>query len=129
MSGVVNELLRGRVPPGFDERQARETARILAHKRVDAIAHVRPDVRLLPDWRKRAVSFVFATPNEKCAHWDAEMFAEWVRDHPTEQDADWLALDDVRTGRRWTARVTLGGTTHLVWRTRKRMYARPSLTP
>lgn len=127
MHGVVDDLLRGRVPEGFDETRARETARILALKRVDAMAHVRPEVKLLNRWRSRAVEFVLATPNEKCAHWDASMFAEWVRDHRGPDDDGWLVLDDVINSRTRWARIELKGSTYRVWRARSRVHSRPSL--
>ncbi len=114
MADVVGRLLRGETPDGFDELRARHTGRILAMKRVGGMTHVRPDIELLPDWRERAISFVLATVPGKCSHWDAEMFAEWVRHDPRPQDADWLRLDDVRAGRRRIAVVRFEGRRHVV---------------
>lgn len=116
MADVVGQLLRGHTPEGFDELRARHTARILAMKRVTAMVHLRPEIVLLPDWRERAIEFALATPSGRGAPWDTEMFAEWVRDHPLDGDADWLILDDVCGGRRRAARVQIGGRRHLVWR-------------
>lgn len=126
-SGVVGELLRGRTPEGFDELRSRHTGRILAMKRVDGMTHVRPEIALLPRWRDRAIAFVLATPAASCAHWDAEMFVEWVRDHPYPGDDDWVVLDDIRCGRRRLARVRITGHTHLIWHYRRRVHSLPSL--
>ncbi|GAB3581259.1 hypothetical protein [Calidifontibacter terrae] len=128
MNEVVGQLLRGETPDGFDQLRARHTGRILAMKRVGGMTHVRPDIELLPQWRERAIEFVMATVAGKCSHWDAEMFPEWVRDHPHEGDRDWLALDDVRAGRRRVARIRLKGRSHLVWRRAGQVQAWPSLS-
>lgn len=127
MNSVVAALLRGETPEGFDELRSRHTARILAGKRVDAMAHVRPELTLLPQWRPRAIEFVLATPNDHCAHWDADMFGEWVRDHPRDGDTAWSAVEEVRAGRRRAARVVRDGHRHLVWRARGRVQSWPAL--
>lgn len=126
-SGVVGELLRGRTPEGFDELRSRHTGRILAMKRVDGMTHVRPEIALLPRWRDRAIAFVLATSAGSCAHWDAEMFVEWVRDRPAADDGDWVVLDDLRAGRRRIATVEIATRRHLVWSRRGRLHALPAL--
>lgn len=126
MNDVVAHLLRGETPEGFDELRSRHTARILAMKRVGGMTHVRPDIELLPDWRERAIGFALASVPGKCSHWDADMFAEWVRDHPRAGDAGWLAADDVRAGRRRAAWVELDGRRRLVWRRGGRVQSWPS---
>lgn len=127
MSAVVDRLLRGEVLQGFDELRSRETARILALKRVDAMAYVRPEIALLPRWRPRAVDFVLATPNDHCAHWDWQMFVEWVRDHSDANDTEWLSMIEVFTGRRQRAVVRFGNRRHYVRRVRRGVRSTPAL--
>lgn len=99
MNAVVDDLLAGRTPPGFDDLRAQATARVLAGKRIDAMAFVRPEIVQLPRWRSRAVEFVQATPNDRCAHWDWHMFVEWVRARPEPDDGEWVARMDRLSGR------------------------------
>ena len=127
MADVVGHLLRGRTPDGFDEMRSKQTARILAWKRINAMTHLRPEIRMLPEWRTRTTEFAMATTSGQSADWDAQMFVEWVRDHPYPGDADWVVLDDIRSGRRRLARVRITGHTHLIWHYRRRVHSLPSL--
>ncbi|NHN56311.1 hypothetical protein G9U51_11040 [Calidifontibacter sp. DB0510] len=95
---VVDDLLHGRVPDGFDALRARHTARILAMKRVDAIERACEEVTWLPGWRDLAVRFCFEQPTRGCAHTDRDEFIAWLRRNDLARN--WIRLADVYAGRR-----------------------------
>jgi len=128
---VLDDLLAGRTPDGFDPAGARLTSRVLLAKRSSAAAYVAPELRLLPRWRERFHAWAAEHPQDGCAHDDVAAFAESLGDEP------WVGLHEVYAGRRtlWSGRlagqrviaVGLGGS---VWRLGPRPVGRtPTGTP
>jgi hypothetical protein len=99
---VLDDLLAGRTPPGFDAAGTTATTRVLHHKRSSAAEHAAPELDLLPDWRARFHTWAAQHPQQGCAHDD-------VRDFLTTIGADWLRLHEVYEGRRRLALTRIAG--------------------
>ncbi|MFW6773323.1 hypothetical protein ACOACO_03490 [Nocardioides sp. CPCC 205120] len=109
---VLDALLHGVVPPGFDPAGAATTTRVLLRKRSDAAVRAAPELALLPDWRPRFHTWAATRPAQGCGHDDVDAFAAALRaDGPPAAPgtADWLRLHDVHAGRRRVASVDLAG--------------------
>ena len=99
---VLDDLLAGRTPPGFEPAGTTATTRVLHHKRSSAAEHAAPELDLLPDWRVRFHTWAAQHPQQGCAHDD-------VRDFLTTIGADWLRLHEVYEGRRRLALTRIAG--------------------
>lgn len=105
---VLDALLAGRTPEGFDARGTAMTTRVLLGKRADGVEHLAPELADLPDWRDRFRTWAAAHPKEGCAHDDLRGFVASLGDHP------WVVLHDVYDGRRRLAITRIGRSPALV---------------
>lgn len=113
---VLDDLLAGRTPAGFDVRGTTLTTRVLHHKRSSAAHRVAPELALLPGWRELFHRWAVDHPQEGCAHDDVRSFAAtvegpWRRLHEVYDGRRRAALG--RVGGRWTVTLGIGST---VWR-------------
>lgn len=122
-ASVLEALLGGRTPAGFDARGTAMTTRVLVGKRADAVEGVAPEVEHLPGWRDLFRSWATTHPQDGCAHDDLRGFVASLGEHP------WVALHEVHDGRRrlaWTrigpARVLVIGLGERVWILRRRTF-------
>jgi hypothetical protein len=67
---VLDALLRGRVPDGFDPRSATMTARLLRTKRRSEAVTAVPGLREVPDFSERFDAWADDRPRRGCAHDD-----------------------------------------------------------
>jgi hypothetical protein len=123
---VLNDLLAGRTPPGFDPAGTTATTRVLHHKRSSAAHHAAPELDLLPDWRARFHAWAAQHPQQGCAHDDVRTFLATI-------GPDWLRLHEVYEGRRRIAlthisgrRVLTVGLGSQIWHLRRRTWKRSS---
>lgn len=120
---VLDHLLAGSTPDGFDARGTAMTTRVLLGKRADAVARVAPEVEHLPGWRDLFRAWAASHPTDGCAHDDLRGFVASLGEHP------WVALHEVHDGRRrlaWTRldgrRVLVVGVGDRVWVLRRRTF-------
>lgn len=109
---VLNDLLAGRRPDGFDARGTAMTTRVLHRKRSDAALRAAEELELLPDWRSRFHAWAADQPQAGCAHDDVHAFVGQLRQHAGASDdglADWLRLHEVYDGVRRLAWVRIDG--------------------
>lgn len=125
---VLDDLLAGRTPAGFDPAGTGLTTRVLHHKRSSAALRVAPELADLPDWRGRFHAFAADHPLRGCAHDDVRAFAATLG----AADDDWLRLHEVYDGRRRAAWVRIDGRRSLlialgdrVWRLDRRTQTTP----
>ena len=115
---VLDDLLRGRVPDGFDARGAALTSRVLAVKRADSAARACQPLAELPGWPGVFVDYAVAHPKTDCSAHDARAYIAWLRDNGTPEQRSWVAVETVRSGaRRWS--ITNG---RLVFRLGSRVF-------
>lgn len=110
---VLDALLRGEVPTGFDPAAAGLTARVLLRKRSDAALHAAPELAHLPGWREAFHRHALSGPSDGCAHDDVALFVAGL-DDVTDPGGDWRRLHAVHDGRRTLALVRLAGRRTLV---------------
>lgn len=108
---VLDDLLAGRRPDGFDARGTAMTTRVLHRKRSDAALRAAEELEFLPDWRPRFHAWAADQPQAGCAHDDVLAFVGHLREHgqPDARLADWLRLHEVYDGVRRVAWVNLDG--------------------
>ncbi|GGU25802.1 hypothetical protein GCM10007979_25760 [Nocardioides albus] len=99
---VLDDLLAGRTPPGFDPAGTTATTRVLHHKRSSAAHNAAPELDQLPDWRARFHAWAAQHPQQGCAHDDVRAFLATI-------GTDWLHLHDVYEGRRRFALTRIAG--------------------
>jgi hypothetical protein len=102
---VLDDLLAGRVPAGFDPGGAAMTTRVLHRKRSSAVEKVAPEILELPGWPARFHAWAATSTPGSCGHDDLERFVATL---DAEERRNWTALHDVMAGRRWLAWVRLG---------------------
>lgn len=121
---VLDDLLSGRVPDGFDARGATLTSRVLAVKRAASAARACPPLTTLPGWPRVFADYAAAHPKTDCSAHDARAYIEWLREHGTVEQRSWVAIETVRSGaRRWA--ITDG---RWVFRVRGRVFGAPSVS-
>jgi hypothetical protein len=108
---VLDDLLAGRVPEGFDPAGAAMTTLVLHRRRSSAALAAAPELRELDRWRERFHAWCAAHPQEGCAHDDVRRFAA-----SPAVDADWRRLHEVYDGRRSLAWVRVGAGRELLVR-------------
>lgn len=109
---VLDDLLAGRRPDGFDARGTAMTTRVLHRKRSDAALRAAEELEFLPDWRPRFHAWAADQPQAGCAHDDVHAFVDHLREHAgasVDGLADWLRLHEVYDGVRRVAWVRIGG--------------------
>lgn len=123
---VLDDLLAGRTPPGFDAAGTTATTRVLHHKRSSAAHHAAPELDLLPDWRARFHAWAVQHPQQGCAHDDVRAFLATT-------DEGWLRLHEVYDGRRRWALTRIAGRRVLtiglgsqIWHLERRTWKRSS---
>lgn len=123
---VLDDLLAGRTPPGFDAAGTTATTRVLHHKRSSAAHHAAPELDLLPDWRARFHAWAGQHAQQGCAHDDVRAFLATI-------GADWVRLHEVYDGRRRLAltridgrRVLTVGLGSQIWHLSRRTWKRSS---
>ena len=123
---VLDDLLAGRVPDGFDPAGSAMTTLVLHRKRSSAAVRAVPELRELDGWRERFHAWCATQPLEGCAHDDVRRFVDTLADAP-----DWLRLHAVYDGRRSLALVRVGPRRELlarlgtrVWRFSRRRSSR-----
>jgi hypothetical protein len=114
---VLDDLLAGRVPAGFDPAGAAMTTTVLHRKRSSAAVGAAPELRELDRWRERFHAWCAVHPQEGCAHDDVRRFVEALDGEP-----DWRRLHEVYDGRRSLALVRVGGRRVLLVRTGTRVW-------
>jgi hypothetical protein len=90
---VLDDLLAGRTPPGFDPRGSALTSRVLHAKRSGAALRAAPELTLLPGWRRRFHGWAAEHPQTGCAHDDVRAFVAFLGDEP------WVRAHEVYDGR------------------------------
>ena len=99
---VLEDLLAGRVPSGFDPVGAALTGRVLAVKRAGSAARALPALRSLPGWPAGFLGYAAEHPKADCSAHDARAYVTWLRAHGTGAERAWVAVESVRSGaRRW----------------------------
>ncbi|MXG91423.1 hypothetical protein [Nocardioides flavescens] len=111
---VLDDLLAGRVPAGFDPVGSAATTRVLHRRRSAAALHVAPELAQLPGWRDRFHAWAAAHPAEGCAHDDVRGFAASL----ARTDPDGLRLLEVHDGARRVAWIRIDGRRVLLVRLR-----------
>lgn len=108
---VLDDLLAGRRPDGFDARGTAMTTRVLHRKRSDAALRAAEELEYLTDWRPRFHAWAAEHPQAGCAHDDVHAFVIHLREHgqPDSRLAHWLRLHEVYDGVRRVAWVSLDG--------------------
>lgn len=113
---VLDDLLAGRTPAGFDATGTALATRVLLTKRATAAAHVAPELDEWPGGRDAFRRWAAAGPPRGCAHDDVRGFGAWLADGapgaPPEvarAGRSWLRVHEVHEGRRRFARARLGG--------------------
>ncbi|WP_109505218.1 hypothetical protein [Nocardioides speluncae] len=110
--GVLDDLLAGRLPDGFDARGTAMTTRVLHRKRSDAALRAAEELQFLPGWRQHFHAWAGEHPQAGCAHDDVLAFVDHLRQHTGASDdelAEWLRLHEVYDGVRRVAWVKIGG--------------------
>ena len=102
---VLDDLLAGRVPDGFDPAGSAATTRVLHRKRSAAARAACPEITELPDWRARFHAYAAEHPVDGCAHDDVRRFAASL----PAADGDWVRLHEVHDGVRRTAWIRTAG--------------------
>lgn len=110
---VLDALLRGEVPAGFDAAAAGLTSRVLLRKRSDAALRAAPELAHLPGWREAFHRHALSGPAEGCARDDVARFVSGL-DDVTDPGGGWRRLHAVHDGRRTLALVRLAGHRTLV---------------
>ncbi|MDF9717976.1 hypothetical protein INN71_09465 [Nocardioides sp. ChNu-153] len=111
---VLDALLRGAVPPGFDPTGAATTTRVLLRKRSDAAVRAVPELAQLPGWRDRFHAWAATCPAQGCGHDDADAFAAALATSSDAVEREWARLAAVHAGTRHVALVQLDGRRVLV---------------
>lgn len=108
---VLDDLLAGRRPDGFDVRGTAMTTRVLHRKRSDAAEGAAEELDFLPDWRLRFHAWAADQPPAGCAHDDVHAFVGHLRQKATADStvANWLRLHEVYDGVRRVAWVRIDG--------------------
>lgn len=102
---VLDSLLAGRVPDGFDPAGSAATTRVLHRKRSAAARSACPEITELPDWRARFHAYAATHPLSGCAHDDVRAFAASL----PAADGDWVRRHEVHDGVRRLAWIRSGG--------------------
>lgn len=102
---VLDDLLAGRVPDGFDPAGSAATTRVLHRKRSAAALGVAPELAELPRWRERFHAWAAGHPADGCAHDDVHAFATSL----SATDPDWVRLHEVHDGARRLAWIRMDG--------------------
>jgi len=102
---VLDDLLAGRVPDGFDPVGSAATTRVLHRKRSAGAVHACPELAELPRWRDRFHAWAAAHPAQGCAHDDVRRFAQSL----AVTDPDWVRLHEVHDGARRLAWIRIDG--------------------
>lgn len=97
---VLQSLLRGEVPVGFDARPARLTIRVLATKRRSEAIEAVPDLRAVHDLARRFDAWATGRPRRGCAHDDVVDFLTDVDGRLPEPLASIRSIEQVYRGRR-----------------------------
>lgn len=103
---VLDDLLSGRVPDGFDPRGAALTSRVLAIKRASSVARACPVIRTLPTWPAGFVDYAAEHPKGDCSAHDARDYIAWLRAAGSGEERAWVAAESVHSGAR---RMALAG--------------------
>lgn len=99
---VLDDLLSGRVPRGFDSRGAALTSRVLAVKRAGSAGRACPQLRSLPTWPHGFLDYAAGHPKADCSAHDARAYIAWLRAEGSADERAWVAVETVRSGaRRW----------------------------
>jgi hypothetical protein len=102
---VLDDLLAGRVPDGFDPAGSAATTRVLHRKRSAAALGVAPELADLPDWRRRFHAWAAEHPVDGCAHDDVRAFTASLGT----TDPDWVRLHEVHDGARRLSWIRIDG--------------------
>jgi hypothetical protein len=113
---VLDDLLAGRVPAGFDAAGSALTTTVLHRKRSSAALRAVPELAELDGWRERFHAWCAAHPQEGCAHDDVRAFVASL------EPGDWTRLHEVYDGRRSLALVRVGRRRELVVRLGTRVW-------
>lgn len=106
---VLQALLAGEVPAGFDERSATLTTRVLLTKRRSEAIEAVPALRTIPDIAGRFDAWASRHPRSGCAHDDVvDFLVDDARALP-EPLASVRAIERVYRGRRRYARDRRAG--------------------
>jgi len=97
---VLDDLLAGRRPDGFDARGTAMTTRVLHRKRSDAALRAAEELEFLPDWRPRFHAWAADQPQAGCAHDDVQAFVGHLRQdvQPDTPLANWHRLHGLAAG-------------------------------
>lgn len=112
---VLDDLLAGRTPAGFDPTGAALATRVLLTKRASAAAQVAPEIDEWPEGRAALRIWAADHPPSGCAHDDVRGFVGWLTDGApgagvalARAGRGWLRVHDVHEGRRRVALARLG---------------------
>jgi hypothetical protein len=114
---VLDDLLAGRVPEGFDPAGAAMTTLVLHRKRSSVALAAAPELRKLDRWRERFHAWCAAHPQEGCAHDDVRRFVASLDDAH-----GWRRLHEVYDGRRRLALVRVADRRVLLVRSGARVW-------
>ncbi|MDF0530068.1 hypothetical protein P0W64_06325 [Tsukamurella sp. 8F] len=102
---VLDAMLAGRVPDGFDPRGVHRSIRILHGKRASSAARAFPPLRRLPGWPEVFFAYAGEGPKRGCSAEDAREFIAWLRCHAARDQRRWIRAEEqrvgIRSGRRW----------------------------
>lgn len=118
---VLDALLAGSTPPGFDAVGTALTTRVLHHKRSSAALRAAPELELLDRWRDRFHAWAADHPQHGCVHDDVAAFVDHLRSDAGARG--WVRVHEVYAGRsraasarpagRWMVVLAVGRS---VWR-------------
>lgn len=112
---VLDALLAGQVPTGFDPRTTRAAGALLRNKRRYEAVRARPELRSLPDWRNRFDAWARQNPRQGCACSDAHAFVASVDDDGLPEPLrSWWRTQQVYDGLRRLALVRRHGRRELL---------------
>lgn len=113
---VLDALLAGDVPAGFDPRTTRAAGALLRDKRRYEAVRARPELRCLPDLRNRFDAWARRNPRHGCACEDAGAFVASMAERVSlpEPLRGWWRVQQVYDGRRRLALVRRHGRRELV---------------
>lgn len=115
-SAVLDALLGGEVPAGFDARTTQAAGALLRNKRRYEAVRARPELHCLPDWRNRFDAWARQNPRQGCACLDARAFVTNVADEGRlpEPLHSWWTTQQVYDGLRQIALVHRAGRRELL---------------